>query len=132
MTLAIATPLPLPRAVRSLCRERKPRTTPFSSGRAFCQLGFERLGSSSWLCHSRAHLDEQNGSPLRRATSGRAPPQHTQRPSGCTGGFAFSGGCFSTCHEPIVSRHARGGAQPAGGLRASLPPRPRSTGSLCV
>jgi hypothetical protein len=98
--------------------------TGLLSGRAFCQLGFERLGSSSWLCQARAHLDEQNGSPLLRATSGRSPPQHTQRPSGCTGGFAFSGGCFPTRHEPTVSRHARGGSQPAGSSPRPSGPRP--------
>jgi hypothetical protein len=42
------------------------------------------------LCHSRAHLDEQNGSPRLIAASGRSLP-HGQRPSGRLGGSVLIG-----------------------------------------
>jgi hypothetical protein len=43
-----------------------------------------------WLCHSRAHPVEQNGSPFLTATSGRSLPQHGQRPFRRGGGSARS------------------------------------------
>jgi hypothetical protein len=58
----------------------------------------------------RAQVEEQNGSLCLRATSGRSPPQPTQRPFGCPGGFAFIGCCSSTRHEPTVGRRDRHGA----------------------
>jgi hypothetical protein len=57
---------------------------------------------------------------------------NTQRPSGCTGGFALIGGCFPTRPRAYSEPPRARGSQSAGGLRASSPPRPTSTGSLCA
>ncbi len=112
------------RACQRLRRSGRAPTPALPSGRAFCQL-VVRLGSSSWLCHSRAHLDEQNGSLLLRANSGRSPPQPTQRPSGCTGGFALIGGRFSTRHERTDRGRARG-LQSAGGPQGFVATEPQN------
>ena len=93
-----------------------------SSGQAFCQLGFERLGSSGWLSHSRAHLDEQNRSPRLIAVSGRTLP-HGQRPSRRLGGSALIGaGGVTTARgcPPRLDHHLTGVAEPSERLSLGL------------
>ena len=92
--------------------------------------------SVSFSCAASSHFLEQNGSSLRRAISGRSPPQHTQRPFRLAGGFALSVGSVPTRHEPTVSRHPLGrlrgvrthrvAAAPAGGCTA-----PRASEEPC-